>query len=175
MAQRSRKQKDEDIKKILQELQKNSREDLEKIAEHCGFSRKKVWRIIKQLETEGYIWGHTTIINEDMRKLFQFTILIKRTSKPLNPKIVEKIDSITLEEFVSDMEIDIESSYYVHGTYDWLITVIARDIKHVRKFCEDLFAVFPGVIEKIEILQTLYTVRKHHIFNPDRKKLLDLM
>ena len=34
---------------------------------------------------------------------------------------------------------------------------------------------FPEVIKNIELLQTLYFVRKQHIFNPNRKKLRDLM
>ncbi len=175
MVKRTKKQYDEDAEKVLAELQSNCKQDLDKIAKHCGFSKQKAWRIIKQLETEGYIWGYTSIINEEKRNLTQFTILIKKTSQPLETRIVEKIDTITLEEFVSEMDVFIESSYFVHGNYDWLITVIASDIKHVRKFCEALFKAFPGAMEKIEVLQTLYAVRKHHIFNPDRKKLHELM
>lgn len=175
MIKKSKKQYDEDAKKVLAELQSNCKQDLDKIAKHCGFSRQKAWRIIKQLETEGYIWGYTAITNEEKRNLSQFTILIKKTSQPLGTTIVEKIDSITLEEFVSEMDVTIESSYFVHGNYDWLITIIAPDIKHARKFCEALFKAFPGAIEKLEVLQTLYAVRNHYIFNPDRKKLHDLL
>lgn len=175
MVKRSQKQQDEDKKKVVDELQSNAREELDTIAKHCGFSRQKVWRIIKELETEGSVWGYTAIADLDKRDSFQFTILIKKTSKPLDTKIVDAIDSITLEEFVSEMGIAIESSYFVHGNYDWLISVIAKDIKQVRKFCEELYKAFPGVIEKIEILQTLYAVRKHYIFNPDRKKLHELI
>lgn len=175
MAKRIKDQQQLDEEKVLAQLQKNAKENLETIARRCGFSRQKTWRIIKQLETEGYIWGYTAITNDEKRNLAQFTILIKKTSQPLGTTIVEKIDSITLEEFVSEMDVTIESSYFVHGNYDWLITVIAPDIKHVRKFCEALFKAFPGAIEKLEVLQTLYAVRNHYIFNPDRKKLHDLL
>ncbi len=175
MEKKSKKRHDEDVIKVLAELQRNCKQDLDNIAKHGGFSRQKAWRIIKQLETDGYIWGYTAIINEAKRNLAQFTILIKRTSKPLETPIVEKIDSLTLEEFVSDMDVTIESSYFVHGNYDWIIIVVAHDIKNVRKFCEALYKAFPGAIEKIEVLQTLYAVRNHYIFNPDRKKLHDLL
>jgi len=57
MAKSSREQRDLDEKKVLAELQKNSNESIETIAKHCGFSRQKVWRTIKQLEENHMIWG----------------------------------------------------------------------------------------------------------------------
>jgi len=38
---------------ILAELQKNAKENVHTIAEHCGFSKQKAWRLIKQLEGKG--------------------------------------------------------------------------------------------------------------------------
>jgi DNA-binding Lrp family transcriptional regulator len=64
MSKSSREQIDKDEKKILSELVKNSNENIETIAKHCGFSRQKVWRAIKRLEEKGLIWGYTAIFNE---------------------------------------------------------------------------------------------------------------
>jgi DNA-binding Lrp family transcriptional regulator len=50
MVKNSREQLDKDERKIITELQKNSNESTDAIAKHCGFSRQKVWRTIKQLE-----------------------------------------------------------------------------------------------------------------------------
>lgn len=169
------KQQENDAKKVLVELQRNSRQDLDTLSKHCKCSRQKIWRIIKQLESSGFIWGYTAIVDEDKRNTTQFTVLIKKATNPLAKQIMDKIDSITLEEFVTGMEVAIESSYFVHGAYDWVISIITSDIKQARKFCEALYKSFPGAIERIEILQTLYAVRKHYVFNPDRKKLHDLM
>jgi len=60
MPKSSRKQIDNDEKKILRELQKNSKESIDKIAKKCGFSRQKVWRIIKRLEKNKTIWKEQT-------------------------------------------------------------------------------------------------------------------
>jgi DNA-binding Lrp family transcriptional regulator len=49
MAKNSKEQMDQDEKKVLFELVKNSNEKIETIAKHCGFSKQKVSRIIKQL------------------------------------------------------------------------------------------------------------------------------
>ena len=53
MPRKSKAQIRDDEKKILKALQKNSKEGIDAIAKHCGFSRQKVWRIIKQLEKTG--------------------------------------------------------------------------------------------------------------------------
>ncbi len=72
MAKSSREQLDKDERKILAELQKNSNESIDTIAKHCGFSRQKVWRTIKQLEKNRMIWGYTAIIDDryDRAKTF---------------------------------------------------------------------------------------------------------
>ena len=50
MPKNSSEQIDVDEKKVIRELQRNSKESIDKIAKKCGFSRQKVWRIIKRLE-----------------------------------------------------------------------------------------------------------------------------
>jgi DNA-binding Lrp family transcriptional regulator len=45
----------QDEKKLLSKLVKNSKENIDTIAKHCGFSRQKAWRMIKQLEAKGLI------------------------------------------------------------------------------------------------------------------------
>ena len=56
MPKSSKDQIDADEKKIIKELQKNSKESIDKIAKKCGFSRQKVWRVIKRLEKNKTIW-----------------------------------------------------------------------------------------------------------------------
>ena len=46
MARSSIKQIANDETKIINELKKNARESIDTIADKCGFSRQKVWRII---------------------------------------------------------------------------------------------------------------------------------
>ena len=175
MTKSSKGQIQEDEMKILAELQNKSNENIETIAKRCGFSRQKVWRTIKQMEERHMIWGHTAIIDQDKIDQKQFMMLIKRTNEPLDKKIIEKIDSIQLEDVAQPLGVTIESSCYVHGNYDWIISLTAEDINQAKTFCDRLNSEFPGAIATIDIQQILYFVRKHHIFNPDRKKLRDLM
>jgi len=175
MAKSSRDQIEQDERKILSELVKNSNENIETIAKHCGFSRQKTWRFIKQLEAKKLIWGYTAIFNEQKIGLTHFILMIKRTAKQLEEKTIDTIVSRRLEDLVQKIGITIESSSYVHGDYDWILTFTAQDIKQAKKFSDSVVALHPGIIEKITILQTLMFIRKQYILNPDKKKLKEFL
>ena len=175
MSKSSRGQIDKDEKKILSELVKNSNEKIETIAKHCGFSRQKTWRFIKQIEAKGLIWGYTAIFNEEKIGLLHFILMIKRTTQQVEEKTVDKIVSRKLEHIVAELGITIESSSYVHGEYDWVLTFTAEDIKQAKKFSDSLIALHPGVIEKITIMQTLMFIRKQYILNPEKMKLKEFL
>ena len=175
MSKSSRDQIDQDEKKVLSELVKNSNEKIDTIAKHCGFSRQKTWRFIKQLEAKGLIWGYTAIFNEEKIGLIHFILMVKRTTKQLEEKTADKIISRQLEDLVAELGITIESSSYVHGEYDWVITFTAEDIKQAKKFSDSVVAFRPGVIEKVTILQTLMFIRKQYILNPDKSKLKEFL
>ena len=175
MSKSSRDQMEVDEKKLLSELVKNSNENIETIAKHCGFSRQKTWRFIKQLEAKRLIWGYSAIFNEEKIGLTHFMILVKRSTKQIEEITADRIVSRKLETLGEKLGITIESSFYVHGEYDWIISFTAKDIKEAKKFSDSLIALHPGIIDKITILQTLMFIRKHYILNPDRKALKEFL
>jgi Lrp/AsnC family leucine-responsive transcriptional regulator len=175
MSKSSGEQIEQDEKKVLYELVKNSHENIETISKHCGFSRQKTWRFIKRLEEKGLIWGYTAIFNEEKIGLTHFMLMIKRTTKKLEEVTANKIVSRKLEDLAAEIGIIIESSSYVHGEYDWVLTFTAEDVRQAKKFCDSVIALHPGVIEKITILQTLMFIRKQYILNPDKKKLKEFL
>jgi Lrp/AsnC family leucine-responsive transcriptional regulator len=171
----SRAQINKDEKRILVELKQNAKGGIESIAKKCGFSRQKVWRIIKRLEENRMIWGYTAVVDETRNQLNHYTLLIKRTTTRLDEKTINIIISRKLEEMVSDMDVTVESSYYVHGEYDWILTFTATNIVHAKKFCESLLTLHPGVISKTSLLETLFFVKDHYILNPESKKLKEFL
>jgi len=171
----SRDQINKDENKILNELEKKSNESIDVLAKKCGFSRQKVWRIIKRLEENRFIWGYSVIVDEEKRNLRHFTVLIQRTMKNLEEKTIDIITSRKLEDLVFNLEITIENSFYTHGEYDWILTITAKDLQHAKKFCESLKALHQGVLEKITLIETLFFVKHHYILNPDAKRLKDFL
>jgi Lrp/AsnC family leucine-responsive transcriptional regulator len=175
MAKSSREQINIDEMKILAELQKNSNENIDTIGKHCGFSRQKAWRYIKRLEASGLIWGYTIIIDQQKQGLQKFIMSIKRSGKTLDKKNVNEIAVDKLEKNYSKIGITVETSYYGHGEYDWILIFTARDLRQAKQFADLLLRAYPGIVEKTSLFQILFTPREHSVINPDPTKLKDFL
>ncbi len=166
---------DQDEKRVLSELVKNSNKNIETIAQQCKFSKQKTWRIIKRLEAKDLIWGYTAIFNEEKMGLKHFMVLIKRSMKRLDETTINVIVSRKLEDIIKEVGVTIESSSYVHGDYDWVLTLTAKDIIQAKKFSDKLVTLHPGMIENITILETLIYIKKHYILNPEKSRLKEFL
>lgn len=172
MPKSSKKQIDADEKKIINELQKNSKESIDNIAKKCGFSRQKVWRIIKRLEKNKTIWGYYAIVDNTKLDLNRYIMLIKRSTEPIDDAISKIID-LTLHRKGQDIGVNIECSSYLHGKYDWMIVFTASDIKYVKKFNEILNKEYYNVISDVQIMEDIFSVTRCGKVNPNLHKLRD--
>ncbi|MCU0850391.1 MAG: Lrp/AsnC family transcriptional regulator [Candidatus Thermoplasmatota archaeon] len=175
MSKSSKDQMGLDEKKVLSELVKNSNKNIETIAKLVGFSKQKTWRIIKRLESKELIWGYTAIFDEEKMGLKHFMVLIKRSMKRLDESTINKIVSRKLEDVIKELGITIESSSYVHGDFDWILTFTAKDIVQAKKFSDALVMFHPGVIDNISIVETLIYIKKHYILNPEKARLKEFL
>lgn len=166
---------DLDEKKVLSELVKNANKNIETIAKLCGFSKQKTWRIIKRLESKELIWGYTAVFDEEKMGLKHFMVLIKRSMKRLDESTINKIVSRRLEDVIKELGITIESSSYVHGDFDWILTFTAKDIVQAKKFSDALVTFHPGVIDNVSIVETLIYIKKHYILNPEKARLKEFL
>ncbi len=166
---------DEDEKKLVSELLKNSKENISVIAKNCGFSKQKAWRLIKELESRHVIWGYTAVVDEQKLGKKFFFLMLKRTLKKLDDTTIDRIISTKTEDLAREFGVTIESSTFVHGAYDWILTFTADDIIQVRKFQDALYSLFPGSTRDIAVAQSLLFIRKHRILNPERKKLKEYL
>ncbi len=173
MPKTSKDQARKDEIKVLSELHKNSRKNIETIAQHSGLSTQKVSRIIHRLEKDKVIWGYAVISDEGKQGLQKFILLLKQSKKVLDKETSEEISLNRLENDYIKMGITIESSYYIHGDYDWMIIFTAEDLKHAKKFCGFITNNYPGIVARFNLMQILYTPRNHYIMNPNLKKLKD--
>jgi len=171
MPKRSKKQIEDDETKILQELEKKANKSINEIAKKCGFSRQKVWRIIKRLERDNTIWGYVTIIDNESQGKNSYIMLIKRTTQPITKDLVDLITKRKLEKTAETMGIKIECSSYVNGAYDWVIHFTAEDIKHAKKFCEAINATYKGFIKEVELLEDIFPITKCGLLNPEIENL----
>lgn len=175
MAKSSKKQIETDEKKVIHQLQKNCMENLDVFAKSCGFSRQKVWRIIKNLERDNIVWGYTAVINPESIKKKHYILLMKRNTQKINENITDILLSRKFEDVISDLGITIETSSYTHGEYDWIATFLASDIIYAKKFCELVKTTYPDTFQRIELLETLFDIKRQNILNPDAKKIKEII
>lgn len=172
MAKTSKKQIDTDEKKIMAELERNSNESLDVLAKRLKFSRQKIWRFIKSLNKSRAIWGYTAIIDDERRALKSYVLMLKRSNKPMDEKTLETLASLKLQD---GLEASVESMFYVHGEYDWILMFTAPDIRAAKRFCETFLATYPDLFERTSLMEMLVAVRKHHVANPNVKKLKEFL
>jgi DNA-binding Lrp family transcriptional regulator len=163
-----------DENKVINEFKNNARDNIEDIAKKCGFSRQKVLRIIKRLEKEKKIWGYSAIVNNEKFDLKRYFILIRRSTEPIDDAI-SKIIELTLHKKGKKIGIGIENSSYIYGRYDWILTVIAKDIANVKKFSNILEQEYRNVISEVHIMEELFPVTRSGITNPNMEKLRDFV
>lgn len=165
MAKRSREQINMDERKLLTELQENSSESIDKLAKRCGFSRQKVWRIVKRLEKNKTIWGYHAVVDQSKLELKRYLILIKRTTKPMEEKALDAMVKSN-PKGISESGVGVDSSFFVHGRYDWVLNVTASGIRQVKRFCEAILRTFPGHVADIQVLEILFPMKKSNMNNP---------
>jgi DNA-binding Lrp family transcriptional regulator len=172
MPKSSKEQIMDDERKVIRELKKNAKESIDSIGKNCNFSRQKVWRIIKRLEENGTIWGYSSVINDEKMNQKRYFILFKRTSKPISKEKIEIITKRKFKEAALKIGVSVESSYFIHGAYDWLVSITANSIKEVKVFM-NLFNTFfsEGFISDSLVLEVIFPIEINGISNPNTKEV----
>ncbi|UCD13182.1 MAG: Lrp/AsnC family transcriptional regulator [Thermoplasmatales archaeon] len=163
-----------DEKKIIKELQKNSKGSIVAIAKRCGCSKQRVRRIIKRLEKDKTIWGYCAVVDDEKRGLKRYFVLIKRTSKPASKEKLDLVIGRELKKESAKIGVDVVSSYYVHGLFDWQLCITASHIGQVKRFCNIFNTLFAeDLISDIQVLEVIFPVEKSGIVNPNIKEIED--
>ena len=170
MPKSSKKQIDEDEKKVIRELQKNSKEGIDKIAKKCGFSRQKVWRVIKRLEKNKTIWGYHAVVDDEKLNQKSYIMLVKRSNKPIN-NFMDKIIKESKTESMEKIGINVHSTFYLHGHFDWMIFFSAKDIKAAKKFSEIMNIKYEGSMSETHLMENIFPLKDCGMVNPRIEKL----
>jgi DNA-binding Lrp family transcriptional regulator len=175
MPKTSREQIDKDEKKVMRELIKNSDESVDTIAKKCGFSRQKVWRIIKRLEKNKTIWGYTAIVDEKKIERKSFVLFIKGKHLPIENSMEKNIISREIDKIASKIDVLIEESYWLHGVFDGMVCFSAKNLKHAKNFYELFITTYGEDLAELELSEKIVTIKKCGFVNPkilQTKKLL---
>ena len=131
---------DEYERKILRELQRDSKQTTAEIAEKVGLSPSPCWRRIARMEREGIIRGHMAIVD--------------RKAVGLNAHIFAQVKlnahgRANLDEFSAAIGgfPQVLDAYVLMGTTDFMLRIVAEDIEAYERFFFDSLSKLPGVQE----------------------------
>ena len=171
MPKNSVKQIEKDGKKIIDELIKNANKSINDIAETCHFSRQKVWRVINNLERNHTIWGYVPVLDEEKLGKKNYIMLIKRSVKPMEEKVVDKIINSELEGGPRKSGVEITNSVYTNGDYDWILSFNVNDLTEAKAFVEFFNKLYEGYISEVRLIEKMFTVVSNGVTNPEIEKL----
>jgi DNA-binding Lrp family transcriptional regulator len=159
-------QKDE--KKILEEISKNAHSSINEIANKLGFSRQKVWRVIKNLENDKTIWGYTAIIDDTKIGQKRFCILLKKAPVKVTDEKINIVINRDLIKIALKNKVNLESTYFFYGEYDGQICVTAENIYQVKNFINDMQKkIGTDFFKEIKILEVLVPIQIRGFPNPN--------
>lgn len=164
----------EDEKKVIETLEKNAKENIETIAKKCGFSRQKVWRIIKKLEKQKAIWGYSTISDEELQGMKHFILIVKRSTIPIDVSMKKEMVLGKLDSFLPGL-VKVEHIYLTHGLYSGVFTFYAPDLMTAKRLVQSITNSIGQYFDELVLLETLFPIRKSGLKNPQIKQLVELL
>lgn len=114
-------------KKLLELLQKDSKQTNKELSNNLGLSVTAVYERIKKLEKEGFIDGYIAIVNKQKVER-DFVVFC-------HVKLVQHS-----QEFVVSFEKEVKGisevleCYHLSGDYDYLLKVLVKDMAAFREF-----------------------------------------
>jgi len=123
---------------ILAELQRDSRQSVQQLAERVGLSTTPCWKRVKELEAAGVIRGYSALVDREQVGL-QLCVLAEVN--------LTKHTEDTVRQFERAVAAchQIVSCYSTTGQADYLIKVLVEDIKTYEAFLHDTAFRLPGV------------------------------
>ena len=171
----SREQNDADETRIMDELLANPSLDATQIAEKTGISRRKVWKVLSQLEENGTILAHSAIIDPIRLGKKSYLVLCERSSKHADDRFLDLILSEIFVEELRKQSINatIQDGYYMAGPYDWAFMVVANEHKDFMRLLELSKRAFEGYFSKYVVTEIVFTRSRNGVRNQHVEKLAD--
>ncbi len=121
---------------ILRQLQKDTSQSIDDIAEKAALSRNACWRRIKRMEQTGTIRDRVALLDADKLDLGQMVLVLIRTNAH-DPDWLRRFRAA-----VVGMP-EIMGAHRMSGDLDYVLRVRVRDVKAYDRFYQRLIAQVP--------------------------------
>ena len=125
-------------RKILAQLQRNSRASLQEIGQTVGLSASPCWGRIKKLEEAGVIQGYSVRLSPAALGLGD-TVLVMVTLDSHSDNTLEKFGEVlaTIPEVVE--------AHLVSGEYDYLLRIVVKDTRDYERLLREKLYKIKGI------------------------------
>ena len=123
---------------ILAELQRDSRQSVQQLAERVGLSATPCWKRVKDMESAGVIRGYSATVDREQVGLALCVLAEVNLTQHTEDTVRQ------FERAVAACR-QIISCYSTTGQADYLIKVVVEDIKTYEAFLHDTAFRLPGV------------------------------
>lgn len=125
-------------KKILREMQLDSRRSVQELSVRVGLSATPCWRRMKEMEEDGLIRRHTVLLDREKLGLHVCCMVHVNLQRHVKGAIE------AFEQAIADFPQVIEC-YRATGEADYLLKVVAPDIPAFDAFLHQSLFTLPGV------------------------------
>jgi Lrp/AsnC family transcriptional regulator, leucine-responsive regulatory protein len=123
---------------LLTELQRDSRQTVQQLAERVSLSSTPCWKRIKEMEAAGIIRGYTALVDREKVGLGLCVIAEVNLTR-------HNEDEVSRFEAAIAAVPQIVGCYSTTGQADYVIKVLAPDIKSYERFLHEVMFKLPGV------------------------------
>ena len=123
---------------LLGELQKDSRQTVQQLADAVGLSPTPCWKRIKEMEALGVIRGYTALVDREKVGLNLAVIVEANLSQHTEALVRSFEDAVAASP-------QIVRCLSTTGPSDYVMTVLVADVKHYEQFLHDTIFKLPGV------------------------------
>lgn len=176
MPKSSKAQTENDRKNVIEYLMKNPSCTVPSISENCGLSTQQVYRILRDLESEGIVYGNPLMLNFAKLGMNRYIIFARRSGIPSDQTTLNS--SLYSKEFLDSLKehkIDIipEDDYTCTGAFDMVTVFLAHNITDANKYLDFLRHTSKGYFNSCTISEVLFTTRKNMINTPERQSFIE--
>src|SRR5206468_5275559 len=123
---------------LRSELQRDSRQTVQQLADAVGLSSTPCWKRVKEMEAAGIIRGYTALVDRE-RVGLALCVLAEVNLTRHNEDDVRRFEQAVAAEPA------IVSCYATTGQADYVIKVLVPDIKRYESFLHEVMFKLPGV------------------------------
>lgn len=127
--------------KILVELESDGRLSIVELAQRVNLTNTPCSERVRRLERSGYITGYRATVDKEKLGLGHLTLVQVSLSATGGENSLDAFNRA-----VKDIE-EVETCLMTAGSFDYLLTVRTRDMRHFRDVLGDQINKLPGIMQ----------------------------